>query len=100
VREPGRQAHPSARAEPCVLPGDVELGREAPEPNAGGAPHGRGVARPFIEHQLGNRASSAGLRGERQADGWVWALGPASGWQAVGRYGVKAEGGFLDFQRL
>jgi hypothetical protein len=33
-----------------LLPGDVEPGREAPEPNAGGAPRGRGAARPFVEH--------------------------------------------------
>jgi hypothetical protein len=94
VQEPGRQAHPSARAEPCVLPEVVELGREAPERNAGGAPHGRGVARPSIEHQLGNRESSAGLRGGKQADGWIWALGPASGWQAVGPVRGRSRRGF------
>jgi hypothetical protein len=69
VRLPGRRAVCRARKRGCknlggkhtpvpepsrmLLPGDVEPGREAPKPNAGGAPRGRGAARPFVEHLWG-----------------------------------------------
>jgi hypothetical protein len=55
-RAPVRPAHP--RAAPCraFQPEDVEPGRLAPEPSAGGAPRGRGAARAF-RRTLGGRAA-------------------------------------------
>jgi hypothetical protein len=73
VRLPERRAARRARKHGCrnlggkhtpvpepsrvLLPGDVEPGREAPEPNAGGAPRGRDAARPFVEHLWGECAA-------------------------------------------
>jgi hypothetical protein len=53
VRTPGRQAHPSAEPRRVLQPEGEGPGREALEPSAGGAPRGRGVARPCVEHVQG-----------------------------------------------